>query len=68
MVDRYVQSSEIYKGFKLDIVRTCLDDNSRRYNSRCYIYRGKKCIGIDKTKKSAKELIDNNMFEEALSE
>lgn len=58
MVRQYVQSEEEYKGYLLKVVATCLDDKTLQYHRSCEIFKNGVRIGIDKTKKSAKELID----------
>lgn len=62
MIKEYTQSCERYKGFILEIVMTCLDDNTLRYHRSCHVSKGvfpnAERITICKTKKEAKELID----------
>lgn len=58
MIREYIQSEEMYKGFKLVMRRYCLDDNRGVYHRQCKVYKGDECIGISKTKKEAKDLID----------
>ena len=57
MLREYIQSEEEYKGFKLVIRMTCLDDYRNRYHRSCEIYKNGECIGVGKTKKECKELI-----------
>ena len=57
------QSREPYNGFELVIELYSLDpDNPLRMHRHCKIYKDGECIGIDKTKKSAKDLIDHDCF------
>lgn len=58
MIKEYVQSEETYKGFKLVIRRYCLNDKTLTYHRDCEIYKDGYRVGIIKTKKEAKELID----------
>lgn len=57
MIRKYMQSEENYRGFKLVIMMTCLDDEKNRYHRTCEIYKDGERIGIGKTKKECKELI-----------
>ena len=64
-IHSYVQSVEKYKGFELVIVMQRFDTSrSLQYHRSCHIYKDGECIGIDKTKKSAKDLIDHDCFKE----
>ena len=57
------QSREQYKGFELVIELYSLDPNNPlRMHRRCKILKDGESIGIDKTKKSAKDLIDHGCF------
>lgn len=58
MIKEYVQSEELYKGYKLQIRRFCLNEETLTYHRECRIFLNDKSIGISKTKKEAKELID----------
>lgn len=58
MMREYIQSEESYKGFKLVIRMTCLDDRKNNYHRSCEVYKDGERIGIGKTKKECKELID----------
>lgn len=58
MIREYIQSEENYKGFRLVVRRYSLDDKRLVYHRQCIAYKGDKKIGIDKTKKGIKELID----------
>lgn len=58
MIREYIQSEENYRGFKLVIRMTCLDDRKNNYHRFCEVYKDGVRIGIGKTKKECKELID----------
>ena len=58
MIRDYIQSTEKYKGFTLEIRRFCLNEKNT-YHRECRIYKNGKRIGISKTKKEAKDLISN---------
>lgn len=60
----YIQSTETYKGFELKIRRFCLDDRRLIYHRECRIYKDGKSIGISKTKKEAKDLINHGCIKE----
>jgi len=57
MIREYIQSTEEYKGFVLEIHMTALHDMGH-YHRTCEVFRDGKRIGIGKTKKECKELID----------
>jgi len=57
MIREYIQSEELYKGYKLVIRMRALHDMDS-YHRSCEVFRGDECIGIGKTKKEIKELID----------
>ena len=62
-IHSYVQSIETYSGFELVIVmERFMSSRSLQYHRSCYIFKDNECIGIDKTKKSAKDLIDHGCF------
>lgn len=58
MIREYIQSEENYRGFKLVIRMTCLDDRKNNYHRSCEVYKDGERIGIGKTKKECKELIN----------
>lgn len=57
MLREYIQSEEEYKGFMLVIRMTALSDTGT-YHRSCDVFRNGERIGIGKTKKECKELID----------
>lgn len=57
----YIQSTEEYKGFILEIELTPTENPSRQHR-RCHVYHDGSGIAICKTKKEAKDLIDHNSF------
>ena len=64
-IHSYVQSIETYSGFQLAVVmERFMSQRSLQYHRSCYIFKDDECIGIDKTKKSAKDLIDHECFKE----
>ena len=58
----YIQSTEEYKGFTLEIRMYCLTDKNR-WHRECRIYKDGKRIGISKTKKEVKDLIDHGCYD-----
>lgn len=56
----YIASKENYKGFILEIEMTRSHDHPSLYHRRCNIYKSGELIGIAKTKKEVKDLIDHN--------
>lgn len=64
MINEYIQSVENYKGFVLKIRLFRFDSCKSGWHRECEIYRNQKRIAISKTKKEAKDLIDNNLFKE----
>lgn len=61
MIRSYIQSEEEYKGRILKIEMYCLDD-SMNYHRKCLVFKGNEQIGICKTKKEAKDLIDHGFL------
>lgn len=63
-VREYIQSEEDYKGFKLVIVmERFMSSPSLEYHRRCHIFdEAGERIGIGKTKKELKDLIDHDCF------
>lgn len=61
MIHKYVQSVEEYKGFTLSIIMTCLHDYGHFHRS-CDVSKNGNRIAVCKTKKEAKDLIDNGCF------
>lgn len=59
----YIQSEEKYKGFTLKIHRFCISDKTLTYHRECMIYLNDKCLGIGKTKKECKDLIDYGCYD-----
>lgn len=58
------QSVEHYKGYDLEIELFSLDSsNPNRLHRHCKIIKDGEVIGIAKTKKELKDLIDHNCFE-----
>lgn len=62
MIKEYIQSEEQYKGFTLRIRRFCLNEKTLTYHRECIIFRDGVSVGIGKTKKECKELIDYGCF------
>lgn len=58
MIKEYIQSEEMYKGFKLAIRRYCLNDKTLTYHRDCNVYKDDQLVAVCDTKKEAKELID----------
>lgn len=63
----YIQSTEEYKGFTLEIRMYCLTNNNR-WNRQCKIYRNGKCIGVSKTKKELKDLINHGIYDKYIKD
>ena len=61
MKREYVQSTEEYKGFTLEIRMYCLCDKNS-WHKKCRIYKDGKYIAPVKTKKEAKGLIDAGCY------
>ena len=62
MMLEYIQSEEMYKGYKLVIRMTCLGDNLQ-YHRSCEAWKDGERISVGKTKKEMKELIDGGYLE-----
>lgn len=60
-MQEYIQSTEEYKGFTLEIRMFCLDEKNN-WHRECRIYKDGKGIAISKTKKEAKDLISHGCF------
>ena len=58
MMHKYIQSTEQYKGFTLEVEMCRLHDYDS-YHRRCHVLKDGKCISVCKTKKEAKDLIDH---------
>lgn len=56
-----VLSVEIYKGFELVMLGFCCGDNATMHR-RCRILKDGVPLGIAKTKKELKDLIDHNIY------
>jgi hypothetical protein len=57
MKQEYIQSTEDYKGFTLELRMYCLTDKNR-WHRKCYIYKDGEHIAISKNKKEGKEYVD----------
>ena len=64
MMHEYIQSTEEYKGFTLEI-RMCRLSDDGSYHRSCVLYKDGKSIAISKTKKELKDLIDHGCYKEA---
>ena len=62
MMHEYIQSTEQYKGFTLEVEMCRLHDYGS-YHRRCRVYKDGKGIATGKSKKAMKELIDSGCFE-----
>lgn len=60
MYSTWVQSTEEYKGFTLEIIMTWFATGCPHRS--CRISRNGKALGISKTKKELKDLIDNGIY------
>ena len=63
MKQEYIQSTEDYKGFVLEIRMYCLS-NDNKWHRRCHIYKDNECIAISKSKKEAKEYVNYHLEEQ----
>lgn len=59
----YTSSVQKYKGFTLEVIMETSNRNPSRCHRHCRIIGADgSCIGISKTKKEAKDLIDHDCF------
>ena len=61
MKQEYIQSTEDYKGFTLEIKMFCLDEKNN-WHRKCVVYKGGNSVATCKSKKEAKDLINNGCF------
>ena len=61
MKQEYIQSTEDYKGFTLKIKMFCLDEKNN-WHRKCVVYNDGNIVATCKSKKEAKDLINNGCF------
>lgn len=61
MKQEYIQSTEEYKGFTLEIKMFCLDEKNS-WHRKCVVYKDGNSVATCKSKKEAKDMIDNGCF------
>ena len=62
MMHKYIQSTEQYKGYTLEVEIYRLHDDDG-YHRSCHVTKDGKSIATGKSKKAMKELIDCGCFE-----
>lgn len=60
---KYTQSSEQYKGFRLDLEMTRDTVHPSLFHRRCRVYKDGEALFLCKSKKEAKDQIDSGAFE-----